>query len=78
MGNRLAIICAGMTALLLGACATGEPAQQPPRLDMAEIRKLLDCPPNTTPVCTERIGKPYHCFCADQDALRRIMEPDKY
>lgn len=45
---------------------------------MAEIRKLLDCPPNTTPVCTERIGKPYYCFCADQDALRRIMEPDKY
>ena len=39
---------------------------------------MLDCPMVTTPVCTERIGQPYYCFCADKDALRRIMEPGEY
>jgi hypothetical protein len=78
MRYRFILLCVGMTAALLGACASGEPVQQSPRLDMAEVREMLDCPMVTTPVCTERIGQPYYCFCADKDALRRIMEPDKY
>lgn len=71
-------LIAVVPAALLVGCASGEPARPPPRLDMAEIRKMLDCPLDTTPVCTERVGQPYHCFCADRDALRRILEPTKY
>lgn len=67
-----------VAVVMLGGCAASGPSAPAPRLDMAEIRQMLDCPLDTSPVCTERIGKPYHCFCADRDALQRILEPDKY
>lgn len=66
------------TLYSIGGCATREPLPARPELDMLELRRLLDCDSDQAPVCTERIGKPYYCFCADRDALRRIMEPDKY
>lgn len=71
LAATLAVLCG------IGACATTGPAP-PPDFDMAEIRRLMGCDSDQAPVCTERMGKPYECFCADRDALRRILEPDKY
>lgn len=64
-------------AMIVG-CATQEPVEFRPRPDMAEIEKMLNCPPDRTPVCIERIGKPYSCFCMAEDALRQILEPTRY
>lgn len=62
----------------LGACASQDPLEYSPRPDMDAIREMLNCPSDRTPICLERIGKPYSCFCMDEDALRKILEPDKY
>ena len=63
---------------LVAGCAGSDPVPARPELDMSELRQLMNCASDQAPVCTERMGQPYHCFCADRDALRRIMEPDKY
>ena len=78
--NRLIPVGALLAGLCgITGCAVSAPPEEPlPRLDMAEVRQMLDCPHDLTAVCTERVGKPYHCFCADRDALARILEPDKY
>jgi len=79
IGKKLAIFSLLVTAVtLLGACAAQEPIEYGPRPDMGEIALLLDCPSDRTPACLERMGKPYKCYCMDKDALRRLMEPDKY
>jgi len=62
----------------LSACAAQEPLEYAPRPDMEEVGKLLDCPSDRTPTCVDRPGEPYSCFCMDEDALRKILEPDKY
>ena len=63
---------------LLASCAAQEPLEFRPRPDMIEIAELLDCPSFTRAACIERIGRPYSCYCMDEDALRRILEPDKH
>jgi len=63
---------------LLAGCATQGPAEFRPRPDMAEIGEMLNCPAHQTPVCIERIGKPYSCYCLEEDSLRQILEPTRY
>ena len=64
--------------VLLGGCASQDPLEYRPRPDMEVIKEMLNCPSDRTPICVERIGKPYSCFCMDEDSLRKILEPDKY
>ena len=65
-------------ALVAAGCAPVEPLEYRPRPDMVEIARALNCPSDRTPTCVERINRPYSCFCMDEDALRMILEPDKY
>ena len=76
-GPTIACLLAGVVAIS-GCAASGTASNPAPNLDMNEVRELLACPSDRTPVCTERMGKPYQCFCADRDALQQLMEPDKY
>ncbi|MCH7822250.1 MAG: hypothetical protein IIA07_09540 [Proteobacteria bacterium] len=62
----------------LSACAPTHPIERRPEIDMSVIREMLDCPINRTPVCTEYMGKPAQCFCADRDALKEILDPDDH
>lgn len=79
IGKKLPNLSFLVTAIvLLGACAAQEPLEYEPRPDMEEIALLLNCPFGRTPTCLERMGKPYKCYCMDEDALRRLLEPDKY
>ncbi|MDJ0812886.1 MAG: hypothetical protein QNJ23_04105 [Woeseiaceae bacterium] len=72
------ILLALAVAVVSAACAPTEPLEYRPRPDMLEVAKALNCPSDRTPTCVERINKPYSCFCMDEDALRMILEPDKY
>ena len=76
--NALQIIVALAVAAATVGCAPVTPLEDRPRPDMQEVAKVLDCPSDRTPACVERINKPYSCFCMDEDALRMILEPDKY
>ena len=76
--NALRIALALAAAVVAAACAPVEPLEYRPRPDMQEIAKALNCPSDRTPTCVERINRPYSCFCMDEDALRMILEPDKY
>ena len=76
--NALRIVVALATAVVATACAPVTPMEERDRPDMLEIAKALNCPSDRTPTCVERINRPYSCFCMDEDALRMILEPDKY
>lgn len=79
MDRIFEVISLLVCAVILTGCTSSAPVDATlPHLDMAEIRKMLNCPHDLTPVCTERVGKPYHCFCADRGALQQILEPGKY
>ena len=79
MTNRSFAVSVLALLVTAGGCATSGTERDPaPSLDMAKVRELLNCPNDRTPVCTERMGKPYQCFCADRDALQQLLEPDKY
>jgi hypothetical protein len=73
---RIMVVLTVATAAL--GCAPVTPLEDRPRPDMQQVAKMLDCPSDRTPTCIERINKPYSCFCMDEDALRMILEPDKY
>lgn len=62
----------------LAGCAAPDPLRYPPNPDMQEVARLLNCPIGRTPTCVQRINGPYSCYCADEDALRMILEPDKF
>jgi hypothetical protein len=67
-----------LVTALLSACASQEdPYADLPPLDLDAAKQSMNCPSGTTPACEERMGKPVHCFCADRDALQRILEPNK-
>lgn len=74
----LQILVTLLVAAAAAGCAPVQPLEQRPRPDMQEVAKALNCPSDRTPACVERINKPYSCFCMDEDALRMILEPDKY
>ena len=76
--NALRFIGAVAVAVVAAGCAPVTPLEYRPRPDMLEVAKALNCPSDRTPTCVERINKPYSCFCMDEDALRMILEPDKY
>ena len=59
------------------ACTSRQPAPEPRYPDSETIKALMDCPMDRTPVCLERMGRPYRCFCGDREALQEILEPDK-
>jgi hypothetical protein len=62
----------------LAACAPQDRLEYESRPDMDKIQELLNCPSDRMPTCIERIGKPYTCYCMDEEAMRKILEPDKY
>ena len=66
------------TAAFLSSCSSSEEREQRERPDMLEVGEALNCPTDRTPICIERIGRPYSCYCMDEDALKKILEPDKY
>ena len=76
--NALRFAAALAVAVIAAACAPVEPLENRARPDMLEIARTLDCPSDRTPTCVARVNKPYSCFCMDEDALRMILEPDKY
>jgi hypothetical protein len=63
-------------AAALSACASQDPYADLPPLDLDAVKQSMNCPNGTTPACEERMGQPVHCFCADRDALQRILEPN--
>jgi hypothetical protein len=80
--SRLLLIAVFM---MLAACAAQPPIEEGPELITNEreitlemIKKMLSCAVDRTPVCLERMGKPYRCFCADTDSMRQVLEPDKF
>jgi len=76
--SNVARVLAVISLFLLAGCSSKEPLQYQPRHDMDKIAELLDCPSDRTPTCLERMGKPYSCYCMDDDALKRLLEPTKY
>lgn len=62
----------------LAGCSTADPLSFPPQPDMQKVAELLNCPIGRTATCVQRIKGPYQCYCADEDALRMVLEPDKY
>jgi len=67
-----------LSAIDLAACAARGPLEYEPRPNMDEIKDQLNCPSDRMPACIERIGHPYTCYCMDEDAMRKVLEPDKY
>jgi len=74
-----------LVCTLFEACATQQPVAEQPELITDEreislemIRQMLDCAADRAPVCLEKMGKPYRCFCADRDTMRRALEPDRF
>ena len=63
---------------VLAGCAAPDPLRYPPQPDMQEVARLLNCPIGRTATCVQRIKGPYQCYCADEDALRMVLEPDKF
>ena len=63
---------------LLAACAAPDSLEYSPRPDMNEVAKLLSCPSDRTPTCIERVNRPYSCYCMDEDALKKLLEPTRY
>lgn len=79
--NNQGIVVVALTVIslsLLAGCSSKEPLQYRSGVDMNEVAELLNCPSDRTPTCIERIGKPYSCYCMDDDALKMILEPTKY
>mgnify|MGYP001594379885 CR=1 FL=1 len=76
--NTLRVALLLTVVFVATGCAPVEPLEYRPRPDMVEIARALNCPSDRTPTCVERINRPYSCFCMDEDALRMILEPDKY
>jgi type IV pilus biogenesis protein CpaD/CtpE len=75
MHRRLKFVFLALAVALLAACASEPPAERRPLLDMAKIRKILNCPGSKTPACTQHVGRTTRCFCADNDALEEILDP---
>jgi hypothetical protein len=46
-----------------------------PDMRVASDRQQTPCHSGETFSCVERLGKPMHCFCADKDALRELLDP---
>jgi hypothetical protein len=65
-----------MPAILASACSSTTAVEPRPEIDMAVIRAYLNCPPGTTPTCSQHTGQKTQCFCADEDALKQIMNPE--
>ena len=67
-----------VSLFLLVSCAAQDPLEFPPRPDMTEVARQLDCPSDRTPTCIERVNRPYSCYCMDDDALKKLLEPPRY
>ena len=67
-----------LTFAVLGSCAAPDPMSRPPRPDMNEVARMLDCPIGRSAACVERQNGPIRCFCMDEDALREMLEPKDY
>ena len=78
-GKKTAVRSLLMAGIIsLSACTSQEPNVVEPEINWATIKEVLNCPVSTTPACIERTGKKQSCFCADEDLMRRVMEPTKY
>ncbi len=80
--NRIVLVAVLISSV---GCAGPRPDTEDPDLVAFEvevtpemIKELLDCPVGSAPLCLERMGEPVRCFCADRDAMRQVLEPDKY
>ncbi len=60
---------------LLAACADNPPSAI---RDPGEEKRALQCGPDETLSCVERMGKVVSCRCYNRDDLRRILEPEKH
>lgn len=78
--NQISVVrvLAVMSLFSLAACAAPDALEFSPRPDMDEVAKLLDCPSDRTPTCIERVNRPYACYCMDEDALKKLLEPTRY
>lgn len=65
-------------ALLLAACAANEPLESRFEPDMQSVARALNCPSSRMPTCVARSGGRYNCFCADDDLMHMILEPEGY
>jgi len=71
-------VLAVTSLFLLASCAAQDPLEFRPRPDMDEVARLLDCPSDQTPTCIERVNRPYSCYCMDDDALKKLLDPTRY
>lgn len=63
-------IAAIIPCLLLVACAGTQEE------DLEYMDRSHECRTGETPSCIEKGGKPVRCFCADEDALRELLDPN--
>jgi len=76
---RYAVGALAVVSLFLqAACAAPDSLEYSPRPDMDEVAKLLNCPSDRMPTCIERVNRPYACYCMDEDALKKLLEPTRY
>lgn len=72
--KALKLVASGCLALL-AACTSTVPVEYPPP-DMEEIGKILQCPIGYTPACERRSSRRYECYCADEDLIRKVLDPE--
>jgi hypothetical protein len=79
MHLKIRLCVAGLIcAALLAGCGATPAFERGAEPDMQEVAKLLNCPSFSKATCVAQTSGPYSCFCMDEDAVRAILEPDKY
>jgi hypothetical protein len=63
-------------AAMLSACASKDPYEDLPPLDLEAVKQSMNCPIGTAATCEEHMGQTARCYCADRETLRRMLEPD--
>ena len=72
------IVIALATAIVATACAPVTPLEDRDQPNMVEVAKVLNCSAGLKATCVARYNKSFKCFCMDDDAVRMLLEPDKY
>ncbi|HNP36269.1 MAG TPA: hypothetical protein PKK10_10480 [Woeseiaceae bacterium] len=72
--NAIFALSGVVLMFLLSACAIDRQPAAPASSYANETKPRL-CRSGDTHSCVERMGVPTHCFCADKDSLRELLDP---
>jgi hypothetical protein len=59
-----------LASTMLVACASA------PDDEIHSAKKTYYCVGGDIPSCIEKVGKPIRCFCANEDDLRELLDPN--